>query len=176
MGAAFYVNDIDDNINFAQLASNIDPYTPANPPPGWELGPVVLGLMAQQGVLLPRTAFTYLNLGPIREKGVELSIDHRFNSSLSAAVNYSWQADPHVLDDPNPYPTIELALSPTNRFNVSANYNGRRFLGAFSTNYTDRGFSTEVLTSPYHGFTDAFTQMNGSFGVRWKGEQVHHHR
>ena len=33
--------------------------------------------------------------------------------------------------------------------------------------YTDKGFWTDVLNSPYHGFTDAFTMVNGSFGVRW---------
>ena len=172
MGLALYVNDIDDNINFVQLPPNLDPYTAANPPPGWPLPPAILAVMAEHGVYLPRTAFTYLNLGPLRERGIELSVDHRFNSALTAFANYSWQDDPHILDDPNPYPASELALSPTNRFNVGGNYNGRRFLGAFSVNYTDRAFWAEVLTSPYYGFTEAFTQVNGSFGVRWKGGRI----
>ena len=55
-----------------QLPNNLDPYTPANPPPGWQLPPVILGQMAQLGIFLPRTAFTYLNLGPLRQKGLEL--------------------------------------------------------------------------------------------------------
>ena len=171
-GLAFYVNDIDDNINFVQLPPDLDPYTPANPPPGWPLPPVILAVMAQRGIYLPRTAFTYLNLGPLREKGIELSVDHRFNSALTAFANYSWQDDPDILDDPNPYPELELALSPTNRFNVGGNYNGRRFLGAFTVNYTDGAFWAEVLTSPYHGFTEAFTQVNGSFGMRWKSGRI----
>ena len=41
-GAAFYVNDMDDQINFSQLPTNLDPYTAANPPPGWPLPPSVL--------------------------------------------------------------------------------------------------------------------------------------
>ena len=73
VGAAFYVNDLDDNINFTQLPNNLDPYTAANPPPGWPLPAAVLALLAQRGIFLPRTAFTYLNLGPIRNKGLELS-------------------------------------------------------------------------------------------------------
>ena len=109
---------MDDNINFVQLPSNLDPYTPANPPPGWQLPPVILGAMAQLGIFLPRTAFTYLNLGPIRQKGVELSLDHRMNSAVSTFANYSWQGKPEALDDPNPYPAIELSLPPTHRFNV----------------------------------------------------------
>jgi outer membrane receptor protein involved in Fe transport len=172
VGAAFYVNDTDDNINFVQLPSNVDPYTPANPPPGWQLEPVVLAAMAQIEIFLPRTAFTYLNLGPIRQKGVELSIDYRFNNILSAFANYSWQGEPEILDDPNPYPTIELALPPTNRFNVGGTYNGRRVFGGLSVNYTDKAFWSEVLTPTYHGFTNAFMLLNGSFGVTWNGGKI----
>ena len=29
-----------------------------------------------------------------------------------------------------------------------------------------------MLTRSYHGFTDAFTLVNGSFGVKWKGGKV----
>ena len=123
-GVAFYVNDVDDNINFAQLPNTRDPYTAANPPPGWLLGPDVLALMAQRGIFLPRTAYTYLNLGPLRQKGIELSIDHRISRGLSAFANYSWQAKPTVLDDPQPFPSAELALPPTNRVNVGFTYDG----------------------------------------------------
>ena len=36
-------------------------------------------------------------------------------------------------------------------------------------NYSDKAFWSDVLTSPYHGFTDAYTMVNGSFGVKWQG-------
>ena len=49
--AAFYVNDLDDSINFVQLPSNRDPYTAANPPPGWPLPPSSSRSMAQHGHL-----------------------------------------------------------------------------------------------------------------------------
>jgi iron complex outermembrane receptor protein len=172
LGFAFYVNDVDDNINFSQLPSSLDPYTAANPPPGWPLPPAVLALLAQQGIFLPRTAFTYLNLGPIRNKGIEVSVDHRLGGALSAFANYSWQDDPEVLDDPNPHPTDELALPPTHRFNVGFNYGGERYLGSLSVNYSDDAFWSDVLTSQFHGFTDAYTMVNGSGGVRWLNGRV----
>jgi outer membrane receptor protein involved in Fe transport len=172
IGAAFYINDSDDQVNFVQLPSSQDPYTATNPPPGWALPPVVLTQMAQLGIYLPRTAFTYMNLGPVRQKGIELSLDERLFSDLSAFVNYSWQGTPNILDDPNPYPTGELSLPPENRFNIGATYNGPRFLGSFAVNYTDRAFWTDVLTSPYHGFTPAYTLVNGSFGVKWMGGRM----
>src|SRR4029079_14077005 len=75
LGLTVYLNDQDDNINFVNLAPNVDPYTSQNPPPGWPLPPQILDLLAARGIYLPHTAATYLNLGPIRNKGVELSID-----------------------------------------------------------------------------------------------------
>ena len=102
VGAAFYVNDRHDSISFTPLPNNLDPYTAANPPPGWPLPPVILSVLAQSGIYLPRTAFTYLNLGPLRDKGIELSLDHRVSEKLTAFANYSWQAKPTVLSDPNP--------------------------------------------------------------------------
>jgi outer membrane receptor protein involved in Fe transport len=170
--AAFYVNDLDHNINFVQLPNNLDPYTAQNPPPGWPLPPAVLSLLASRGIFLPRTAFTYLNLGPVREKGLELSVDQRFARGVSGFVNYSWQAKPTALDSATPFPAEELALPPTNRFNVGMNYDGARFLGSGSVQYADKAFWSDVLSSPYHGYSDAYTLVNGSFGVKWMGSRV----
>jgi outer membrane receptor for ferrienterochelin and colicins len=172
VGAAFYVNDRDDNINFVQLANSVDPYTAANPPPGWPLPATILGLLAQQRIFLPRTAFTYLNLGPVREKGIELSLDQRVTNTVSAFANYSWQAKPTVIDDANPFPSQELALPPTNRFNIGFNVDTDRLLGSATVNYADKAFWADVLSGPFHGFTDAYTLVNGSFGVKFPGARV----
>src|SRR3954470_15521970 len=153
--AAFYVNDLDRNINFVQLPNNLDPYTAQNPPPGWPLPPAILSVLAARGIFLPRTAFTYLNLGPVREKGLELSLDQRIAPGVSGFVNYSWQAKPTVIDSATPFPAEELALPPTNRFNVGANYDGPRFLGSGAVQYADKAFWSDVLSSPYHGYSDA---------------------
>ena len=110
-GVAVYVNDLDDSIKFTPLPSSLDPYTATAPPPGWLLPPATLSLLAQQGIFLPRTGFTYLNLGPLRQKGVELSLDHRLSRAATAFANYSWQAKPTMLDDPRPYPTQQLRVA-----------------------------------------------------------------
>jgi outer membrane receptor protein involved in Fe transport len=167
LGAAFYVNDLDDNINFVQLANNVDPYTALNPPPGWQLPASILALLAQARIFLPRTAFTYQNLGPVRQKGMELSLDQRITNAVTAFANYSWQAKPTVLDAANPFPPEELALPPTNRFNAGFNADTARWLGSATVNYSDGAFWADVLSSPYHGFTDAYTLVNGSFGVKF---------
>jgi outer membrane receptor protein involved in Fe transport len=171
-GIAFYVNDMDESINFSQLPNNLDPYTVANPPPGWPLPPAIIGLLQQRGIFLPRTAFAYLNVGPLRQKGVELSLDHRIGDGLTAFLNYSWQGEPTILDDPEPFPTAELAFPPTNRFNLGANYDGPRFLVSGSVNYADQAFWSDVLTSPFHGFTNDYTMVSATFGVKWTNGRV----
>jgi outer membrane receptor protein involved in Fe transport len=172
VGLSFYVNDLDRSINFVQLAPTLDPYTAANPPPGWPLPPSILAVMAQRGIFLPRTAFTYLNLGPLRQKGVELSLDQRINRDVTAFANYSWQGQPSILDSPTPYPTQELSYPPTNRFNAGFNFDGARMLGSASVNYSDKSFWSDVLTSPYFGYSDAYTMVNGSVGVKWAKGKV----
>jgi outer membrane receptor protein involved in Fe transport len=167
IGASFYINDLNHSINFVPLDPRLDPYTAANPPPGWQLPPTILTALAAQNIFFPRTAFTYLNLGPIRQKGVELSLDQRVNNSVSAFVNYSWQGQPEILSDPNPYPTSELDVPPTNRFNIGVNADNGRWLGNLSLNYSDKAFWSDVLTSPFHGYTDAYTMVNGAVGARW---------
>jgi outer membrane receptor protein involved in Fe transport len=170
--AAVYINNTDKEINFTQLPASLDPYTASNPPPGWRLPAIVLAQLAARGVFLPRTAFTYLNLGPTREKGAEFSLDHRFSNALTAFANYSIQAKPTILDDPNPFPPTELALPPKHRFNVGFNYNGPRVLGSASVNTSSKAFWSDVLTSQYHGFTDAYAMVNGSIGYKWMGGRL----
>jgi outer membrane receptor protein involved in Fe transport len=172
LGAAFYINDLNRSINFAQLAPTLDPYTAANPPPGWALPPEVLTSMAQAGIFLPRTGFTYLNLGPLRQKGLELSVDHRFNRTVTAFANYSWQGKPEILADAHPYPTTELALPPTNRFNLGGAYNSPRYVASLTVNYADKAFWSDVLTSPYAGYTQSYVLTNGMFGIKWQNGRI----
>ena len=51
-------------------------------------------------------------------------------------------------------------------------FDDARYLGSASVNYSDKAFWSDVLNSSYHGFTDAYTMVNGSFGVKWNGGKV----
>jgi hypothetical protein len=72
--------------------------------------------------LSAENGFHLRNLGPLRQKGVEVSLDHRVSCDLTACVNYSWQGQPISLPASNPYPTQELAYPPTNCSNVGFNF------------------------------------------------------
>jgi outer membrane receptor protein involved in Fe transport len=201
VGVAVYRNKQDDSINFTYLntvplatgiANGLTFYTPADPATGITvtgqpitLPPVVMGILAalppQLGgpVFIPKNIATYLNLGPIRNEGLELSVEHSFVSSehnnVSAFANYSYQKEPKVLEaDPDqiPYPTAEVGVPPKNRFNAGVNFSTRRFLGSASVNYSDKAFWNDVLNEPYWGFTDSYAMVNASFGVRWADGKI----
>jgi hypothetical protein len=126
-------------------------------------------------IRLPETVFSYLNLSGTRDRGVEVSLDHVFSSNLTGSINYSWQDDPTLLDPAPgeiPYPKNDLELPPTDRFNAGLSWNSKRFLGAAQASFVDDALWTDVLGSPFHGFTDSYTLVNASFGVRWSDGRV----
>ncbi len=190
IGIAVYRNTTDDNINFSTVTPSasfptggpfFDVYTPLNSgeccaPSG--IPGTLYGFLVQAripGFPLPRTVSTYLNLGPLQQDGMELSIDHRVNNEWTVSANYSYQKTPKVLEaaaDQIPYLTEELALPAKNRFNASINWNHRRFVGTAQVNYQDKALWTDVLSSTYHGYTEAFTMINANFGVKWNDGKV----
>jgi iron complex outermembrane receptor protein len=163
LSAAFYVNKTKQDISFTELTN--ERYTATNPPPGWPLPPIVIA--AVPGGSFP-AHFTYLNLGGVTQKGIELGIDGAVSQFVHAFANYSWQGEP----EPDGFDISELNIPPENRFNIGASVNYRRILGSLSVNYTGDAFWQDVLDARYHGTTDAYTLLNGGFGLKWLGEQL----
>ncbi len=183
VGLAFYINDTDNNINFISSPATIDRaglpalYSSTNPPPGWPFPAFLLDLPALQAAAFGRVpaTFTYLNLGPIRQKGFEASLDYAFNADVTGFVNYSYQNRPKPKDaaaDQIPYPQEEIGLPAKNRFNAGISLNGDRLLGSVTVNYADKAFWSDVLTPSYHGFTDAYTLVSATVGVKWNKGRV----
>ena len=190
IGIAMYRNETDNNINFTTVTPSasfpaggpfFDVYTAADSAsccaPSGIPGPLYSFLLQARIITpLPRTVSTYLNLGPLQQDGLELSVDHRFNNQWSLSTNYSYQKRPKVLTAKSGqirYLTEELALPAKNRFNASVNWNYARIVGTVQANYQDRALWTDVLSSTYHGYTESFTMLNANFGVKWnKGKVV----
>jgi outer membrane receptor protein involved in Fe transport len=186
LGLAVYQNDTDDNINFTSLLPGLtfptggpgfELYTPANSAETGIPGPLYAFLLATRtaGFPLPRTVSTYLNLGPLRQQGLEASLDQRINNVWSFGVNYSYQKTPEILDPASGqirYPIEEVGIPAKNRFNANVNWAGKRVFGTVSANYVDKAFWTDVLTAPFHGATDSYTMLNASVGVRWADGKV----
>ncbi len=193
-------SDTNDNINFTYL---YPPGTPGYPPPTYygvtnpakgvtlptattppqaiTLNPILMGILAQVPaqfggpIQLPEKAATYLNLGPTRNRGIEASIDHRFNAQWSVNGNYSWQDTPQILDADSgqiPYPVSEVGLPSEHRFNASLGYAGKKLFGNVGVNYASEALWVDVLNASYAGFTDAYTMVNATLGVKLAGGKV----
>ncbi len=180
VSAAFYINETKDDMFFTQVAS----YRATNPPPGWPpppipafQGPFILEVLYCPPGTTPSAArpcpfgvgnglpaaFSYRNLGKVRQKGFELGVDGALTSQWSAFVNYSHQPEPDAIG----FPQSEINIPAANLFNLGVNYGGARFLGNLAVSYQDEAFWQDVLDSRYSGPTDAYTLVNGSFGVKW---------
>jgi iron complex outermembrane receptor protein len=159
--AAWYSNHFKDDIFFTQTGS----YSSTNLPPGWPLPPAVLDLLIAGNAFGPGnglpSVFSYRNLGKVDQTGFELGLDARVTRYLDAFVNYSWQGEP----DPT-FDLSEVNLPPTHRFNAGVNVSRGRYFGGLSVSYTDEAFWQDVLDARFAGTTDAYTLVNGSFGVR----------
>jgi outer membrane receptor protein involved in Fe transport len=194
IGLAVYQNDTDDNINFTYLyppdpnlpqPTYYDVQSPAQGIGAFTGQPITLsqtlmGILATipppfGPIQLPYHVATYLNLGPIRNRGFEASIEHRVNSQWSLSGNYSWQDVPKILDAASgqiAYPVKEVTVGPKSRFNVGVNYSGPRVLGNVNVNYSDKAFWNDVLSEPYWGYTDSYTMLNATIGVRFAAGKV----
>jgi outer membrane receptor protein involved in Fe transport len=182
LSMAVYYTKNTDEIFFSQNGR----YRASNPPPGWVAALGALGIPPAQalGVLeiipppcpsltapcdtggLP-SSFTYLNLGEVRNKGFEIGIDGAVNRAWNVFANYSYQATP----DPD-FDISEVNLPPKNRFNLGFNFSQGRYTGNANVNYVDSAYWQDVLDARYHGPTEAYTQVNGAFGVRFASNRV----
>jgi iron complex outermembrane receptor protein len=185
VSAAVYWTRNEDEIFFTQIGR----YRATSPPPGWvaafsPTGTPIIPLQQVLGILevlpppcpsvtapcttggLP-SEFSYRNLGVNRNKGFELGVDAAATRALNVFANYSFQAEP----DPD-FALEETNIPPRHRFNAGFNVSRGRFLGNASVSFVDEAFFQDVLDARFNGTTEAYTQVNGAFGVRWMGGKV----
>ena len=114
---------------------------------------------------------TYLNLGPIRNRGFEASIEHRLNNEWLRERRLLVPEDPANARSgvsPDPLPDPGGGHRPAkNRFNLPSATTGPVFWGNVNVNYSDSAFWNDVLNAPYDGLTDAYTMVNATIGVRF---------
>jgi outer membrane receptor protein involved in Fe transport len=165
--AAWYFNDMQDDIFFTQVGS----YRATNPPPGWPLPPIVLEAIRLSGRFGPGnglpSVFSYRNLGNVETKGLELGMDTPLNQNLTAFANYSYQTDPET-----DFPEDEANRPPNHRFNVGFNGDYGRYFGNVAISYVSEAFWQDVLDARFSGTTDDYTLVNLGFGVKWGGDRA----
>ncbi len=148
--AAFYWTQTKDNIDFYTSKY----YSPSDPPPGWPLPPFLLALIP-----LPKE-FSYRNIGQIDNMGLELGINARPFPRNEFMANYTWQADPEV----EGIPVDEVNKPPSHIFSIGWSGWYEDFLYSATINYTGEAFWADVLDARFHGYTEAYTTLNATFG------------
>ena len=171
--ASVYRNETKDSIDFYVS----DYYGPTNlPTPGPTLpGALIPCFAAPPGTVgacpngglagLVPSDYSYRNIGKTVDRGLELTIDQDLDDWYWWA-NLSWQDDPDIQGaDP-----LEVNRAPELR----ANFGIGRDMGAFfwnaTVNHQDDAYWADVLN--IHAETDGFTQVNGSVGWRFRGDQL----
>jgi hypothetical protein len=161
LSVAFYVNKAKDDIFFTEDVTKR--YKSANPPPGWPaiLRPALDAIGGLPGL------FTYQNFGETTQKGFEIGIQGSVSRAIGIFANYSFQAEPTAN-----FELSELNLPAKNRFNAGFNFTKDRFLGDLNVTYSDSAFWQDVLSDQFHGTTEAYTMVNGGFGVKWANNRL----
>ena len=179
VGLALFVNETDNNINFvgdvAALSAVGLPlaYSAAYPPPGWPFPPALLDHPVLRSAVFEKVPATiaYLNLGPVRNRGLELSLDHHVLEGLRLSASYSWQDEPRALT-PSPgqleYPTSEMSVAARHRLGAGLSWERGRGFGAVQVQHVSRTYWNDILPQlGFDGYTDAYTLVNASVGARW---------
>jgi len=162
---SWYYNDTKDDVFFTPDKF----YSSTNVPPGWPLPPYVLDQMLAAGSPLP-SHYTYLNKGRLKSTGIEMGLNAAVAMGVNVYINYSYQPDPKPSGEN--FTIADVNLPPHNRFNTGLNFSKTRFLGDVSLSYQDKAYWKDVLAPLYVGWTEAFTVVNGSFGVKWMGGKL----
>jgi iron complex outermembrane receptor protein len=138
-------------------------YGPGLPPPGWPLDP---GLVP----LLPQT-YSFVNLGSVRDRGVELSARLQWRPLLFLQGSYTFQADP--LLDANSSLLLQINRPARHQVSSGLTYTSTptspRWTVSADAHYTDKAFWADVFTPEFWGYTDSYVNVNTRVSYQPKG-------
>jgi len=165
VSAAWYYSKWADQILFTQTGE----WGPAPAPPGWPLPGIVWAGVWAKGIRFP-SDFTYLNLGEVRDTGIELGIDGALTDNWGAFANYAFRAEPV----PN-FPGLseeealkEINIPSKHLINLGVSYLSPTWYGTFTVSHASDAYWQDVLDSRYQGSTDPYTMVNLTVGRKFQ--------
>jgi iron complex outermembrane receptor protein len=156
VSATAYVNSTRDFVRFYTVES----YGPSLPPPGWPLPAAFVPVV-------PKT-LTWLNVGTVRNAGMELTGRVELPYRLSARGSYSYQSDP-VASRLDPRFPLVINRPPTNMINGGLIYSGARWQGSVDASYVDEAYWSDILDARFWGWTRSFFLLNARVGYPLRG-------
>ncbi len=155
-----YQNEISENIAFVPTAF----FGPENPPPGWPLPPFTVPPFT-----LPET-FGFVNVGRVRDRGLETSLDMDVAAGVTVRASYTLQAPPRITNDS----LIPLTLNkpPRHQAGLSIAWQRPRFFGSAGITATSPAFWADVLDSRFWGATPGYALVNAALGWRFPRQKA----
>jgi len=162
-----YYNNIEDALRFVVTES----YTSQNPPPNWPLPDSLLDVPPPNGFAGFPSKQQVVNVGTIKNKGIEASLALHAPKYISLFLNYSWQDFPETEDIAKvPLPgggeALPINIAPEHRFNGVLVWDQTSFFANAGVTYQDVAFWTDVLDPRFWGPTDSFVATNLAVGTR----------
>ena len=155
LAATFYHVVVNGEIQFGTAEF----YGPSMPPPGWPLPPELV----PPGVL-PKTS-TFRNVGKLRSRGLELSLDTDWSRSLWSRLSYTFQDEPELTEAVQDFPT-SVNRPPTHQFSALLGGSRGPWYGSVGLSYVGRAFWSDALDARFWGETDAYTLLNTAVAYR----------
>lgn len=154
-----YYNLLRGSVRFVEVES----YGPSSPPPGWPLPTEFVPAV-------PKT-LSWLNIGTVRDRGLELSGRAYLGNGLSTRASYSYQAAPKLVRSDSRFP-LQLNRPPTHRASVGLVVDQSAWRGSFDAAYTDVAYWSDILDSRFWGTTSAYVMANARLDYRLPGRSA----
>jgi outer membrane cobalamin receptor len=130
-------------------------YGPGAPPPGWPGDPFTVPLLP--------SVFTFVNLGEVRDRGIELAAQVDW-APVSFQASYTFQDTPR-LDSGTNLP-LQINRPPRQQGGAGVTYSATRWNVGGDVHYTGRAFWADVFTEQFWGYTDAYVAVNARASYR----------
>ena len=113
--------------------------------------------------ILPHT-FTFVNLGHLRDSGIELS-GHVDVAPFAIRASYTFQGVPAFDDE---LTGIDLPINRPSRHQngVTVTYRRRSWTAEGALHTVSRAFWADVFTSPFWGYTSSYYSLDGRVSYR----------
>jgi iron complex outermembrane receptor protein len=152
VSATVYQQSVSNRIWFLPVSF----FGPSAPPPGWPGDPATVPPLP--------SVFTFLNLGSVRDRGIELA-GRVERGPMTVHGSYTFRDIPRLESEAIGLP---LEINKPSRHQASAGllYQHQRWTAGGDAYFTSKAYWADVFTQPFWGYTDSYLNVNARVAYR----------